>query len=63
MTYVINRLIIIDISQKQSKTAYKEKASGATIQGQKNLLRAHHRHLWSFEPGDGQRGGAHAGGI
>lgn len=63
LTYVINYSIIIDISQKQSKTADKEKANGATVQSQKNLFRAHHRRLWSFEPGDGQRGGAHVGGI
>jgi hypothetical protein len=63
LTYVINCPIIIDISQKQSETAEKEKAYGATVQSQKNLFRASHRHLWSFEPGDGQCGGADIGGI
>lgn len=63
LTYVIDCPIIIDISQKQSETAEKEKAYGATVQSQKNLFRASHRHLWSFEPGDGQCGGADIGGI
>ena len=45
LTYVINCPIIIDISQKQSETAEKEKAYGATVQSQKNLFRASHRHL------------------
>ena len=49
LTYVINCPIIIDISQKQSETAEKEKAYGATVQSQKNLFRASHRHLCAVE--------------